>query len=280
VIGQREKCDLGTNDAPIGNYLDSQHNVHAGIYANDGYICHDCDIEKGNTGAPMAACFSINNNSISLQENEILPFRRVVDNQNGLTSSCGNPNSAGKIIKNTLMCEFRLFNGTHPESAGVSSSYALTVNGNKTITLPCNTDQWTNSLGTILPIFDYFYSQPNVRSLQNRFGRYYITMKGNILDDGGQDNEKTYGEYNLALYKVSYDYCDANGNQQAGTPIDRVCEVDFTVTKPYLAQKSSFGLTPKSTTINLDGYKDIFGNSIISDTDLSQIMVLNESAYA
>jgi deferrochelatase/peroxidase EfeB len=56
--------------------------------------------------------------------------------------------------------------------------------------------------------------------------------------------------------------------------------VDFTVTKSYLAQKSSFGLTPKSTTINLDGYKDIFGNSIIKDTDLEDIMVLDESAYA
>jgi len=76
-----------------------------------------------------------------------------------------------------------------------------------------------------------------------------------------------------------YNYCDGNGNEIEGTPIDRVCEVDFTVTKPYLAQKSSFGLTPKSTTINLDGYKDIFGNDIVKDTDLNKITVLNANAY-
>jgi len=76
-----------------------------------------------------------------------------------------------------------------------------------------------------------------------------------------------------------YNYCDGNGNEIEGTPIDRVCEVDFSVTKPYLAQKSSFGLTPKSTTINLDGYKDIFGNDIVKDTDLNKITVLNANAY-
>lgn len=79
-----------------------------------------------------------------------------------------------------------------------------------------------------------------------------------MLDMSDVDLDGVYGEYNLALYKVSYEYCDGDGNRVEGTPIDRVCESDFAVTKPYIAQKSSFGLTPKSSTINLDGYKDIF----------------------
>jgi len=61
-----------------------------------------------------------------------------------------------------------------------------------------------------------------------------------------------YGEYNLALYQVNYQYCNADGQRTDGTPINRVCETDFAVTKPYLAQKSSFGLTPKAMTVNLD----------------------------
>ncbi len=235
----------------------------------------------------MAACFSVNNNNISVQENELLPFRRNVEGANNLTTSCSNSNSQGKILKSSLMCQFRLFNGSHPESAGYDESYALTVNshGDKTITLPCNTDMWTTngSFGDPLPLFDYFYNQRftnNIWSLQNPFGRYYITMNGDILNDGNPDSEKTYGEYNLALYQVTYNYCiDNNGHSKPGTPIDRVCEVDFAVTKPYLAQKSSFGLTPKSTTINLGGYKDIFGHDIVQSTDLNKITVLNANAY-
>ena len=62
--------------------------------------------------------------------------------------------------------------------------------------------------------------------------------------------------------------------------MDRVCEVNFAVTKPYLAQKSTFGLTPKATSINLDGFKNILGENLVRDTDLEDIMVLDESAYA
>jgi hypothetical protein len=89
---------------------------------------------------------------------------------------------------------------------------------------------------------------------------------------------KWYWEYNIALYKVRYNYCEG-GEEKKGTPIDRVCETDFTVTKPYLAQKSSFGLTPKATTVNLDGYEDIFGDPIIGWTDLDKIMVLDANTY-
>jgi hypothetical protein len=38
-------------------------------------------------------------------------------------------------------------------------------------------------------------------------------------------------------------------------------------------------LTPKTTTINLEGYEDIFGESIVKKTDLDKIMVLNANTY-
>jgi hypothetical protein len=94
------------------------------------------------------------------------------------------------------------------------------------------------------------------------------------------DVDGVYGEYNLALTQVQYKYCGENEEPLVGDPIDRVCETDFAVTKPYLVQKSSFGLTPKTTdNIDLDGYLDINGDELIRKTDLDKIMVLNAKTY-
>lgn len=61
--------------------------------------------------------------------------------------------------------------------------------------------------------------------------------------------------------------------------MNKVCEVNFTVTKPYLAQKSLFATTPKSTDIRLDGYKTLDGEDLIKSTDLAEIMVLDGNEY-
>ena len=114
-----------------------------------------------------------------------------------------------------------------------------------TFTKDCNVDDRGNNT-----LFTYFTNQSGIRSLEHAYGKYAIDFSQIAL--GG-----IYGEYNIALSQVNYKYCN-NGEPIDGTPIDRVCETDFAVTKPYLAQKSSFGLTPKATTVNLDGYKDIF----------------------
>ena len=77
---------------------------------------------------------------------------------------------------------------------------------------------------------------------------------------------------------MEYQYCRSDDKTE-GTEIDRVCSVNFTVTQPYLAQKSSFGLTPKATNIKLDGYKTLAGDELIKSTDLEDIMILDESSY-
>jgi hypothetical protein len=46
-----------------------------------------------------------------------------------------------------------------------------------------------------------------------------------------------------------------------------------------LAQKSSFGVTPKATNITLNGYQTLNGEELIKTTDLADIMVLDESEY-
>lgn len=65
----------------------------------------------------MAACFSVNNNNVSVQDNEILPFRWKVDVMgNDLSTSRDGNCSPGDINKRSMQCEFRLFNGALPES--------------------------------------------------------------------------------------------------------------------------------------------------------------------
>ncbi|MDO4713620.1 MAG: hypothetical protein Q4B28_03040 [bacterium] len=69
----------------------------------------------------------------------------------------------------------------------------------------------------------------------------------------------TFGEYKVALERVDYEVC--NGKDEKGKPLttkqytdDRICEVDFAVTDPYLIQKSPYGIGNKATT-NLNIYK-------------------------
>lgn len=80
------------------------------------------------------------------------------------------------------------------------------------------------------------------------------------------------------MEKVEYEYCRSDEKEESDI-LDRVCSVNFTVTQPYLAQKSSFGVTPKATNIKLDKYKTLDTEDLIKSTDLEDIMVLDESEY-
>jgi len=122
------------------------------------------------------------------------------------------------------------------------------------------------------------------------YGRDYLTnfLGSSSINAAKFDNYQTdfgstnyYGEYKLVLNKVRYNYCDSNANTQEGAELNRVCETNFTVTKPYLIQKSSFGLTPKATT-DID-IKDFYAfknpSNLISSTQLDQIMLINADEY-
>lgn len=81
------------------------------------------------------------------------------------------------------------------------------------------------------------------------------------------------------MAEVNYDYCDGDKFVE-GTPIKRVCETNFTVTKPYLIQKSSFGITPKATNnIDLDNFYGIDATKLITSTRMDEIMVLDPQEY-
>lgn len=62
--------------------------------------------------------------------------------------------------------------------------------------------------------------------------------------------------------------------------VDRICDVNFTVTRPYIAQKSAFGLTPKiADDIDLTNYFNIQGKSIVTDTQLDQMITIDANDY-
>ncbi|HMS91198.1 MAG TPA: hypothetical protein PKC87_03205, partial [Candidatus Absconditabacterales bacterium] len=210
-----------------------------------------CDL-----GGSMMGCFNVGNTSISIQKGEILPFRWTLDYKENIIpgNSCDGEEER-KIPEESIMCTFNVYNGVHTEADGDPLF---------TIVKKCNTDDRGND-----PLFDYFLHQ-GWRSLTNSFGRYALNTD-EFVDD-------IFGEYKLSLDKVSYNYC-LGDNEYVGTEIDRVCNVDFAVTQQYLAQKSSFGLTPRATDIPLEGYKMIDGDELIDSTDLDEIMVLDASDY-
>ena len=94
-----------------------------------------------------------------------------------------------------------------------------------------------------------------------------------------------FGEYKIALERVEYKTCNISNNKDWKQVVnskvhvvdERVCEVDFAVTDPYLIQKSPYGIWNKTST-PLDNYKlkngesfmgPIFPTSSISDTAYS-----------
>ncbi|MBU0626856.1 hypothetical protein KKG31_08320 [Patescibacteria group bacterium] len=199
------------------------------------------------------ACFYVNNQNISVQEDEYLPFWRKLETEGRMASSC-NSSNVGKIIEDSLMCTFSLYNGENKQS----NDDAL-----ETFTQPCDED----SRGTS-QLFDN-----DLFGGTNPYGKYKILMD---FTNG------IYGEYKLVLESVNYDICLEDGNglfTAEGDQVNRICEVNFAVTRPYLAQKSAFGLTPQATDINLDGYQNINGDELVRDTDLDKIMTIDASDY-
>ena len=102
---------------------------------------------------------------------------------------------------------------------------------------------------------------------------------------GVKTSIKEFWEYKLSLEKIEYKTCTSVVNNKGATTYrvdrawktDRVCEVDFVVTDPYLIQKSPYGIWNKATK-DLNKYKlkngksfmeSVFPTSSISTTAYS-----------
>jgi hypothetical protein len=73
-----------------------------------------------------------------------------------------------------------------------------------------------------------------------------------------------FGEYKIALKSVTYDICSDGKDGSSITVNDRVCEVDFAVTDPYMVQKSTYGSNALDTP--LKNYKTKNGYTLFDIT--------------
>lgn len=251
-----EQCDLGENMKVISGFLDN-NGTPAGSQSNRGLVCNACTI-RNNTGSfayRAPACLRTNT-SISIQVGEILPFRWDLDKNNSSIidgNSCNGQKNV--ILEDSMKCLFAIYNGKSEKIISFRN-------------ISCNIDERKNQ-----PLYRYFLNNPKL-SAGRSLGKYIRQY----VDTGLVKN--VFGEYKLALETVSYNYCDNNSQQQIGIPLDRVCEVDFTVTRPYVMQKNTFSAIPKVTTeVNLNNFFDMFGKPIMDSTDIRDIMVVDESKY-
>ena len=280
-----EQCDLGDGAVPIDEYLDVEGNVDAGKYGGGNYYCENCAIKThGVTAYQPPACFNVNTN-ISVMEDELLPFYWTLDMNQAETDhdagaeegdSC---DEVGAINLDTMMCTFALYNGDNYNQADRRDL--------DTFTLPCDTDEWDGD-----QLFEYFEDRNDEDSDfyysldYDPIGKYVIKIGKNVKVDGKTIttfDDDTFGEHKLVLERVSYDYCrevydeesgDVSRKWDRGVYLDRVCEVNYVVTKPYLIQKSAFGATKVDDDLDLRDFYDIFGDKIVSKTDLEDVMDL------
>lgn len=246
-----EQCDLLPNWSEIGRYLDEE-DTYAPLEYRDK-ICHNCSIED----IAPAQCLSVFNENISIEKGEYLPFWWRI-NQDSFAGSddCNNTSDKGKIIKSSMDCVFEI---QKPGEAG-----------NQDTEIIYDKECWFfgSYPRTTYKIFNYFswYMRANTWAYAvnwNNFSSF-------VWDD--------LWEYKLRLKEITYDYCDGDLEVQ-DSQTDNVCETNFTITKPYLVQKSAFGITPKATDIDLKDFYDINRNDIVTRTDLADVMVLDENDY-
>lgn len=182
----------------------------------------------------------------------MLPFRwNLQKDGNRITdgATCTRPNS---IPVETMICEFSIYK---------SDLYNPIYNWRT----PCFQDSWDDEY------FDFFKNTPLYHDSNSALGRYYYPIGNNLTK---------FGEYKLTLESVEYEYCDENRNFIPNPQIvDRVCQVNFALTRPYLVQKSAFSNVPQTTTIDIGDFYSMDNVPLSQSTDLANIMVLNASQY-
>lgn len=102
-----------------------------------------------------------------------------------------------------------------------------------------------------------------------RPGRDYFRLTDASLINGN------LGEYKLSLEEVKYSYC-RNGQSSEGIPYPRVCQTNFSVTRPYLMQR---GATSSASNDELSDFYDLFGSNLSSANDLTRLSKISLSSY-
>ncbi|MDR2415450.1 MAG: hypothetical protein LBD75_02305 [Candidatus Peribacteria bacterium] len=209
----------------------------------------------------------------------------------------------GAIALNAMVCNFKIYNGKELQSQG---NYVYDIEG------PCFTQgtdvqaDWSSSplISSFINWNQHNYIKDGNANGGNTFWSYNITNNKSyafrssvfIIDNFGNTdtnnklvkygerakNSKqitTFGEYKLSLDSVKYLQCD-NNKWKAQEPYPRVCEVNFSVTEPYILQKTPSG-TINSTTESLKNYKMYAnGTDVMTYSELNKILTVSPNSYA
>lgn len=200
----------------------------AGVPA--GKVCRpDCAFDDRPPGfRAQVKCSYIDPPAINV--GEYMPYRWDMEygsyqeggsSYSSATTSCTSEPNDGRINKNSLVCEFSL---TGPNGAS------------KVWTQPC-------------------YSNAGLPLIQTAFQAAKIRYDMNIFP-GGFDAKQITGAYYLGLGEYRIEMRTISGRLCNGTSIameDRVCQMNFGVTKQYAVTRTSKGTA--STTKDLDTYK-------------------------
>jgi len=262
-----EQCDLGWSvdqQKTIYNYLDNNDVLAPVEFRDNGSYCKNCAISHDTLVYTPPMCFSVSNANISVQQKEILPFRwNLLVKKGDLEEwyDC----SPGDIDKD-MTCEFVIIDGK-------DDRYEFTLEN-------CLDNIDERDGNTALESFEKHVDF--AETLDTAAWKYKLDVSKFVSEDG------PFGEYKLRLERVMYDYCNSKGEREEGIVVDRVCEINFTVTNPYLIQKSAFGATKaydeEGNDVSLDEFYAINPGDdnykILERTDLSALMEVTASDYS
>jgi uncharacterized repeat protein (TIGR01451 family) len=186
----------------------------------------------------------------------------------------------GAIALDAMVCTFKVYNGNATQSSGdpvyeirvpcftnkniketneawKSNLLSAFVNWNKNNFIKGTNADGGNTFRSFNPI-------SNTRGFAFRSSMFVIDNFGNTTTPNKRDErliefEKygitayisataidAYGEYKLSLDSVEYLQC-SGGKRKEQTPYNRVCDVNFSVTKPYIIQKTPAGNITNTT---------------------------------
>jgi len=216
---------------------------------------------ENNTEEPLCAYID----PPSIQEWEFLPFWYDLELNPKFSEvdSCSWPLDEGAVVKWSSVCHFSLSNGQSEDRV--------------TFTLPCLPDEerkdrwyqanpWYNDnpkliLSSMLneAMVSMWWDGNMVADL----ARWYIQMNRNIV-------QWTYGEYQISLYSIEYDRCDAQWDVESHRSDQRLCAMNFSVSNGFMTQKTV--LNTQANT-DLSDYKNLEWKSVVASSDFENVTI-------
>ncbi|GHW02437.1 hypothetical protein AGMMS50249_2230 [candidate division SR1 bacterium] len=206
--------------------------------------------EKVNGDCKKLTCISTYTSGISINRGEIFPFYGDIgvlfddgygnyNIENGQLLS-GNPtvdsdcSTAGAIARDSIKCNYQVFNQGDSKQ-GDTPYYNITV--------PCFTTELDSPILTATKASRGTSPRKTSIYLFSEFGSGTSILPNTNVNHAStrKSTDKTLGEYKLSLKVTEYKKCDPDKkNRKLEQDVD-VCESNFTLTEPYIIQKTPAG---------------------------------------